>query len=74
MKKAGQIILFRFPQTDLNPGKPRPALLLGRLPGRRGRVLPDGDWLMCMISTQTRHYIPGFDELLTLGDGDSVRV
>jgi mRNA interferase MazF len=33
MKQAGQIVLFRFPQTDLEEGKLRPALLLGRLPG-----------------------------------------
>ncbi len=32
MKQAGQIVLFRFPQTDLEEGKLRPALLLGRLP------------------------------------------
>ena len=30
MKQAGQIILFRFPQTDLEAGKLRPALLLGK--------------------------------------------
>jgi hypothetical protein len=33
MKRAGQIVLFRFPRTDLVEGKLRPALLLGRLPG-----------------------------------------
>jgi len=33
MKRAGQIVLFRFPRTDLGEGKLRPALLLGRLPG-----------------------------------------
>jgi hypothetical protein len=33
MKQAGQIVVFRFPQTDLEEGKLRPALLLGRLPG-----------------------------------------
>jgi mRNA interferase MazF len=33
MKRAGQVILFRFPQADLEEGKLRPALLLGRLPG-----------------------------------------
>ncbi len=64
MKKAGQIVLFRFPQTDLTSGKPRPALLLGRLPGMQG------DWLLCMISTQTRHFISGFDEMLTPGNKD----
>ena len=51
-------MLFRFPQTDLAQGKLRPALLLGKLPG------PYDDWLLCMISSQTRHYIPGFDEII----------
>ena len=44
MKRAGQIVLFRFPRTDLGEGKLRPALLLARLPGEYD------DWLICMIS------------------------
>jgi len=28
MKKAGQVVLFRFPQTDLEEGKMRPAFLI----------------------------------------------
>jgi mRNA interferase MazF len=64
MKQAGQIILFRFPQTDLEEGKLRPALLLGKLPGDYD------DWLICMISSQTRHYIPQFDEILQEHDSD----
>jgi mRNA interferase MazF len=43
MKREGQIVLFRFPQTDLASGKLRPALLLKDLPG------PYDDWLICMI-------------------------
>lgn len=58
MKQAGQVIVFRFPQTDLEAGKLRPALLLGKLPGEYD------DWLICMISSQTRQYIAGFDELV----------
>jgi mRNA interferase MazF len=64
MKQAGQIVLFRFPQTDLEAGKLRPALLLGRLPGEYN------DWLICMISSQTRHCIAGFDELVREEDAD----
>jgi mRNA interferase MazF len=64
MKQAGQIVLFRFPQTDLEEGKLRPALLLGRLPGEYD------DWLICMISSQVRHYIPGFDEIVGEDDPD----
>jgi mRNA interferase MazF len=64
MKQAGQIILFRFPQTDLEEGKLRPALLLGKLPGEYD------DWLICMISSRTRNYIPEFDELMREDDPD----
>ncbi len=64
MKQAGQIVLFRFPQTDLEQGKLRPALLLGKLPGEYD------DWLICMISSQIRHYVPGFDEVVQETDTD----
>jgi len=64
MKQAGQIVLFRFPQTDLEEGKLRPALLLGNLPGAYE------DWLICMISSQIRHAIPEFDEILQEDDPD----
>lgn len=58
MKYPGQIVYFSFPQADLTPGKLRPALLLGQLPGQYD------DWLICMISSQIHHYIEGFDEIL----------
>ena len=64
MKEAGQVVLFRFPQTDLEEGKLRPALLIGKLPGEYD------DWLICMISSQTRQYIAGFDEIIKDGDND----
>ena len=64
MKKAGQIVLFRFPQADLAEGKLRPALLLGSLPG------PYDDWLLCMVSSQVRQHIEGFDEVVTEEDPD----
>ena len=64
MRQAGQIVLFRFPQADLEQGKLRPALLLGRLPGEYD------DWLTCMISSQVRHYVPEFDEIIREGDPD----
>ncbi|MEJ5247793.1 MAG: type II toxin-antitoxin system PemK/MazF family toxin [Caldilinea sp.] len=64
MKKAGQVVLFRFPQTDLEEGKLRPALLLAKLPGEYD------DWLICMVSSQTRHYVAGFDELVQEMDED----
>ena len=67
MPSAGQIVLFNYPQTNLASGKLRPALLLGKLPGRYD------DWLLCMLSTQLRHYNPGFDELVQPTDPDFVQ-
>ncbi|MEP7137974.1 MAG: type II toxin-antitoxin system PemK/MazF family toxin [Chloroflexota bacterium] len=64
MKKAGQVVVFRFPQTNLEEGKLRPALLLGKLPGEYN------DWLICMISSQTHQYIAEFDEIVKDGDVD----
>jgi mRNA interferase MazF len=64
MKQAGQIVLFHFPQSNLEEGKLRPALLLGRLPGEYD------DWLICMISSQIRHCVPGFDEVVQETDAD----
>jgi len=42
----------------------RPALLLGKLPGEFD------DWLICMISSQIRQYISGFDEIVNENDED----
>ena len=64
MKEAGQVVVFRFPQTDLEEGKLRPALLLGKLPGNYD------DWLICMISSQTHQYVAGFDEIIQENDVD----
>ena|SRR5215207_8461978 len=64
MKEAGQVVVFRFPQTDFEEGKLRPALLLGKLPGEYN------DWLICMISSQTRQYLAGFDEIIQENDPD----
>jgi len=64
MKQAGQVVLFRFPRTNLDEGKLRPALLLGRLPGEYD------DWLLCMISSQLRHCVAGFDEVIQGSDPD----
>ena len=66
MKQAGQIVLFRFPHTDLVEGRLRPALLFSKLPGEYD------DWLICMISSQIRHYVPEFDELVQEDDPDFV--
>jgi len=58
----GDVVLTSLNQAD-GAAKLRPALLLCRLPGF-------GDWLVCGISTQTRHQIAGFDELIVPTDVD----
>jgi len=58
------IVLFRFPQTDQQIGKLRPALIIRKLPGHYN------DWLICMISTQLDKEISGFDEIITANDPD----
>jgi len=64
--RAGQIVLFSFPQTDQIAGKLRPALVLRRLPG------PYDDWLVCMLSSQLRHEVSGVDEVIHDTDSDFV--
>lgn len=64
MKRAGQIAVFNFPHTDLADGKLRPALLLAKLPGDYD------DWLICMLSSQTHHYIDGLDDIIRLDSED----
>jgi len=58
VRRAGQVALLRFPSIDLTPGKLRPVLLIAPSPG------PYGDWLVCMISTQLRQALEGFDEVI----------
>jgi len=64
MTAAGQVVLFRFPQTDQGGGKLRPALVLRDLPGKYD------DWLICMISSQLPRQIQGLDEIITSEDPD----
>jgi len=55
---------MRFPSVDLRLGKPRPVLLLAPVPGAHE------DWLVCMISSQLRHEVSGFDEVIREADAD----
>lgn len=64
MKKPGQVALVPFPRVDLTPGKPRPVLLLARVPG------PYDDWLVCMFSTRLHHEVQGFDEIIDVDASD----
>jgi mRNA interferase MazF len=51
MKQAGQIVLFRFPHTDLEEGKLRPALLLARLPDEYDDWLKRGKYSLERLAT-----------------------
>jgi len=64
MIREGQIVLFRFPQADTGAGKLRPALVVRQLPGEFN------DWLISMISSQLRHEVSGFDEIIDSKDTD----
>lgn len=58
MIHPGQIVVFRFPQTDKPEGKLRPALVIDKVPGKYD------DWLICMISSQVDRHIEGFDDII----------
>ena len=64
MIREGQVVLFRFPQTDHSAGKLRPALILRKLPGQYD------DWMICMLSSQLTQQIPEFDEFIDSDDED----
>ena len=64
MIAEGQIVLFRFPQTVLQSGKLRPALVIRKLPGRYE------DWLLSMISSQLSQELTDFDEVVSQDDPD----
>ncbi|HEX9737519.1 MAG TPA: type II toxin-antitoxin system PemK/MazF family toxin [Thermoanaerobaculia bacterium] len=60
MVQDGQVVLIRFPDADQSAGKLRPALVIRRLPGRHD------DWLTCLISSNLRQHVSGFDELKSI--------
>ncbi|WP_201220760.1 hypothetical protein [Halochromatium roseum] len=62
MKRAGQIALTPFPNTDLSGSKRRPVLLI-----RQASIRFD-DWLVCMVSSQLHQAETGFDDTLELVD------
>jgi mRNA interferase MazF len=67
VKKPGQIVLFKFPQTNLVTGKLRPALLLKQITSEYE------DWLTCMISTKTGQEIVYLDDIIETMDEDFVQ-
>ncbi len=62
--KPGDIVLIRFPQTDLQLGKLRPALVIAESPGRYADVL------LAFVSSRTYQAIPEFDEIIDPSDSD----
>lgn len=64
MKRAGEVVVIKYPFSDLSQAKLRPALLLGKLPGGHD------DWLVCMISSRVRQQVDGFDEVIETHDVD----
>ena len=67
MISEGQVVLFKFPQTDQQEGKLRPALVLRKVPG------PFDDWLICMISSQLHQEVAELDEAVSPKDPDFVQ-
>lgn len=64
LASAGDIVLFRFPQTDQAVGKLRPALLVTSLPTKYD------DWLVCMVSSQIHQAVPNVDVFIDISDAD----
>lgn len=55
---AGEVVVLAFPQTDLQVGKRRPALVVAALTG--------DDLILCQITSQSRR--DGYSVRLTSGD------
>ena len=62
--KPGDIVLVRFPQTDLQASKLHPALIIAVAPGRYG------DLLLALISSRIHQQVPRFDEVIDPTDAD----
>ncbi len=62
--KPGDIMLVKFPRTNLQEGKYRPVLLISKFPG------PFDDWLVCAITSQLKHEIIDWDEVIFETDKD----
>ncbi|MFN8490048.1 MAG: type II toxin-antitoxin system PemK/MazF family toxin [Caldilineaceae bacterium] len=62
--KPGDIVLVRFPQTDLQNGKLRPALVVAYIPGSHP------DILLALITSREYQAIANFDEIIEPSDRD----
>jgi len=63
----GDLILVKFPRTDLVMGKLPPALVVAISPGRYP------DILLAMVSSQIHQTIPDFDEMISSTEPDFIR-
>jgi len=62
--KPGDVVLLRFPQTDLAAGKLRPCLVVALVPGRHPDVL------LALITSRAYQEIPDLDETIEPADAD----
>lgn len=60
----GDIVLIRFPRSDLQAGKLRPALVVAVFPGSYEDVL------LAAISSRVYQAVPGFDEVIDPSEPD----
>ncbi len=67
VKKPGQVVLFKFPQTNLVTGKLRPALLIKQIDSGYS------DWLTCMISSKTGQEVIDLDDIIEITDDDFIQ-
>jgi mRNA interferase MazF len=64
MYSEGDIVLFRYPNTDGSRGKRRPAVLIKCVGNKFG------DWVVCMVSTQLQHCVEGLEVVITAREPD----
>lgn len=62
--KSGDLVLLRFPQSDLQQGKLRPALVIAIAPGRHADVL------LALVTSRSYQAVAGFDEVVEPTDPD----
>jgi mRNA interferase MazF len=60
--QPGDVLLARFPFSDLKGSKLRPAVVLARVPGKHD------DYLVAFVSSQVQNEVKGVDLLIGPGD------
>lgn len=66
MIKSGDIVLIRFPQTNLKEGKLRPALVVAISPHGKNDVL------LALISSRIYQAVKDFDIIIKTSDDDYI--